>query len=369
MPPCSAHARRDNATSGPLRHQDAHHYILAFVKLLARLVRPVYSVEKRSSKEQLRDDFGDFPPAPLRCENLSGDFYLVRTRGIGEIYHSMVMLKRMVRGMESDPQTLSPEAMDLVGGALAFRRSLDTLSCGSPLARSFWISIGLGFVFILKTVNTLRYGRDRPNALGLFVGVRKDESEIIIFRKTHVLQKKSEAPTVSHEHIHMLQHKSAERHSRYLRSPQTLLNGDLIQPSTLYLMEKCEVEARLHECVLSFYQTHRQLPVTVPAFMGLLASNPHFGSLVSGVLIAYGAAFDKNLGNYADRGSFFSQEMEAVLLLTKSTELMFRYITEVLSVMYGNLLKYYGDDVASCNYLKDIARPNFYDELYGPEVV
>ena len=93
------------------------HYILAFVKLLARLVRPVYSVEKRSSKEQLRDDFGDFPPAPLRCENLSGDFYLVRTRGIGEIYHMLVMVKRMMRGMGSDAQALSPEVMNLVGGA------------------------------------------------------------------------------------------------------------------------------------------------------------------------------------------------------------------------------------------------------------
>ena len=56
------------------------------------------------------------------------------------------------------------------------------------------------------------------------------------------------------------------------------------------------------------------------------------------------------------------------MLVIKTNELAFRYITEVLSVMYGNLLKYYGDDAAGCSYLKDIARPNFYDELYGPEI-
>jgi hypothetical protein len=33
--------------------------------------------------------------------------------------------------------------------------------------------------------------------------------------------------------------------------------------------------------------------------------------------------------------------------------------------MYGNLLRYYGDEAASESYLKDIDRPNFYDELYG----
>ena len=46
-------------------------------------------------------------------------------------------------------------------------------------------------------------------------------------------------------------------------------------------------------------------------------------------------------------------------------ELLLRFITEVLPVMYGNLLRYYGDDVVSSKFLSQISRPNFYDELYA----
>jgi len=35
--------------------------------------------------------------------------------------------------------------------------------------------------------------------------------------------------------------------------------------------------------------------------------------------------------------------------------------------MYGNLLKYYGDDAVSRTFLKDIERPNFDDDLYAAE--
>ncbi len=35
--------------------------------------------------------------------------------------------------------------------------------------------------------------------------------------------------------------------------------------------------------------------------------------------------------------------------------------------MYGNLLKHYGDLVASKSYLEGITRPNLYDELYSAQ--
>ena len=48
-------------------------------------------------------------------------------------------------------------------------------------------------------------------------------------------------------------------------------------------------------------------------------------------------------------------------------ELTCRFITEVLTVMYGNLLRYYGDETASSAFLFDIARPNLYDVLYDKQ--
>jgi len=60
----------------------------------------------------------------------------------------------------------------------------------------------------------------------------------------------------------------------------------------------------------------------------------------------------------------FVQQMEAILLKINSIDMLYRFISEVLAVMYGNLLKYYGDSISSEAFLHLIERPNLYDELY-----
>jgi len=44
-----------------------------------------------------------------------------------------------------------------------------------------------------------------------------------------------------------------------------------------------------------------------------------------------------------------------------------RFVCEVLPVMYGNLLRYYGDAHGSACFLTQIPRPNLYDQLYEPQ--
>lgn len=39
-----------------------------------------------------------------------------------------------------------------------------------------------------------------------------------------------------------------------------------------------------------------------------------------------------------------------------------------MTVMYGNLLRYYGSEKDSDNYMQEIKRPNLYDELYGNNI-
>ncbi|MNR36493.1 hypothetical protein D3C85_1544150 [compost metagenome] len=65
----------------------------------------------------------------------------------------------------------------------------------------------------------------------------------------------------------------------------------------------------------------------------------------------------------------YPEQLAFILLDIKTKELEYRFITEVLSVMYGNLLKYYGDRIASSRYLEGIARPNLYDDLYSAQTV
>lgn len=148
--------------------------------------------------------------------------------------------------------------------------------------------------------------------------------------------------------------------------PQLLLSDKaLTEPFYLYLLEKEEVEARLHESVLSFYRTHRQLPKTVQDFLGLLAASQQLGWLISGTMVLQGVSFNQEMGTYPEREVMFVEQLEFVLLAIKSRELLCKFLTEVLTVMYGNLLRYYGDDAASRSLLMDIKRPNFYDDLYG----
>lgn len=338
------------------------------MKLLTRLVRHFYSVEKKTSAEQLRDDFGDFPPTPLRSESLAGEFNVVRIRGIAEIYHDLVVRKRCMQALDSDPQSLSTDLMALLdpNSLLAIRSAFDGISRHSRFGKPVLIWLMFGVMFIMNTVKALRYGPKRPRVAGYFLPVLKDESQIAIKTARHL--HKSDASTVSHEHIHMLQHKDPERHSRYVRSPEVFVSEKVLaEPFHLYLLEKIEVEARLHESVLSFYRAHQQLPMTVPAFLGLLASSQQFGWLVTGTLEPLGVNYHRSPGTYSERDAMFVEQLEFVLLYIKTPALLCRFITEVLPVMYGNLLRYYGDEVASRIYFEGIERPNFYDDLYGAQ--
>ena len=106
--------------------------------------------------------------------------------------------------------------------------------------------------------------------------------------------------------------------------------------------------------------------MTVPAFLGLLASSQQFGWLVTDALEFMDVSFPRELGTYRERDVMFTEQLELVLMYTKMPELKCRFITGVLPVMYGNLFKYCGADAG--NYLKEIESPNFYDNLYGAQV-
>lgn len=130
-----------------------------------------------------------------------------------------------------------------------------------------------------------------------------------------------------------------------------------------------EVEARLHESVLSFYRVYRQLPMTIPIFLGMLAANQQYGELVGLTLESMGVNFDRLDLTFPERGKMSAEQLESLLVYINTPELTCRFITEVLPVMYGNLLSYYGDEDASNTFLQNIVRPNLYDDLYCKHLI
>lgn len=341
-----------------------------FTRLIKVLVRPFFSIERRSCVGQLRDDFGDFPPAPLRCDGISGEFEVVRTRGIGEVWHTLIVQNRMLRGIESDAQCLSTDFMAYFGTdeLIALRSSINGVGRSARLIKPAVITLILGAMGVKLTIGMLRSMRQKSGRLGCFVPVRREESEIVIKPGHHARLGRSEGPTISHEHIHLLQYNDSEDRLRNAKSPERLLSKKgLAEPFLLYLLEANEVEARLHESVLSFYRVHRRLPLTIPTFLGMLAASQQFGELVGLTLEGGGVRFDRLDAPYPERGSELAEQLECVLLYIDTPELTCRFITEVLTVMYGNLLRYYGDETASDAFLSDIARPNLYDVLYDKQ--
>jgi len=340
------------------------------MRLIKVIVRPFYSTERRACAEQLRDDFGGFPPAPLHCDDLSGEFDVVRTRGIGEIWHTLIVHNRMFRGLESDTQYLSADFMECFGAdqMSAFRHALEGFGSSAKFIKPAVITLVLGMKGIKLTIRMVQSAHQESKVLGCFLPVRECESEIVVKSGRHAHLCRSEAPTISHEHIHLLQHKYSEERPRCARSPERLLSKEgLAMPFLLYLLEPNEVEARLHESILSFYRAYRGLPMTVPMFLGMLAASQQLGELVSLILERAGVSFDRLDLAYSEREVMYAEQLESILVYINTLELTCRFITEVLTVMYANLLRYYGDETASDNFLLDIARPNLYDDLYGKQ--
>lgn len=332
------------------------------------LLLPIYSVERRSSAEQLCKDFGDFPPSPLRCAGIAGEFEVVRIRNIGEVFSELIVVNMLLQGLESETQFLSTDVIEFVGAeqVLAFQRAFDEFGRSARFIKPAVIALMLVVMGVRLTVRMIRSAQKESKILGFFLPIRKHESNIFVRVARHAKTGMSEASTISHEHIHLLQFKDSERHARDARSPERLVTvSGLNQSFLFYLLQKREVEARLHESVLSYYRSHHSLPMTVPKLLGMLAASQHFGELVSLTLEHSGIIFERGVEPYPEREGMWAEQLESILVFIQTPELTRRFITEVLPVMYGNLLRYYGDEGASQNYLKDIERPNLYDELYG----
>lgn len=337
------------------------------MKLLDRTFRYFYSTEVMASECQLRDDFGEFPPKPLYCDGLTGHFTTVRVRGIGEHIHSAVMMRRLIDGA-ADVDSLSPTIRNHMADSLP---NLKFFSGPTGLRKKMLMWIGLGAIFLGSSLKLIRMTPKGMNSLGFFAPFRREEYEIVIKVRSVAKAGLDAASIISHEHIHLLQHKD----EHIMAGTQNVIWPDhqlftetarasAILPQLKYILERNEVEARLHELVVSFYRMHKNLPLSAPSFFALLAASKQLGWLVSETLTEANVDFGPFQAEYIERDKMQAKDLEKVLL-SMPDELILRFITEVLPVMYGNLLKYYGDDLVSRKFLSQISRPNFYDELYA----
>lgn len=330
------------------------------MKLLARLFYQFYSVQRRSSRAQLELDFGHFPPVPLRCRDLKGSWNLVRVAGCGQAYQDLRVFRALKKAVGRDDEVAIDRDISSIPEYQVIRRVARELGRFPRLMTAIlWLMPILLSVRPYLSQRPASHSRDGVG--GYFNALLPSD---IVVRETR--GRLDDTAVVSHEHIHLLQHRDGEAHSRGLQSPTTILSDKaLTVPQLPYFLEKREVEARLHECVLSCYRAWGHLPLTLNDFLSLLVSSERLGWLVSSSLSEEPPLNVSPQKPYVEREPEFVTQLEMILLSMRTPELERRFITEVLPVMYANLLRYYGDSSASEYVLSQMDRPNLYDVLYA----
>lgn len=203
--------------------------------------------------------------------------------------------------------------------------------------------------------------------MGLVLPLTEDDRQITLFGKTN-RNPALRNEVLAHEHVHYLQNREDSNRRKKLHNPFQILPAVRAEDQfVLYLLECAEVEARLHELVLSYYRAKRVLPQTLDEFLGMLADWDEMGAYLVQMTAYAGLTIHPSGKPFAMRSAMFSGQLAAVLGFLKDPEMTRRFICEVLPVMYANLLRYYGDSSASARFAAEYVRPNLYDVLYGLE--
>ncbi|SUI61401.1 hypothetical protein [Shewanella baltica] len=353
-----------------------------------------------SSTSQLEADFCEYPPAPLIRPALKPtQFYRVQAAHFNRyLYLLFQIFRSLISGGDSNSE-FNAEVNNL---RLSITKILVELpneffkikeSCPSKLLFLFIISsyILVVFLFIPVLVLVFLYSvtaifisilRGRlGNSLGYFVPIQFNGMPEIVVHGTLIPKETRTlaiAAICSHEHIHLRQsivfastYNPCRTNSAFEGRKGELIKALINSPdedfsSFSYYALLNEMEARLHEVVLSYYRKYRILPTSYHSFIELLMGSKNLGELTR--------LYDKTFG---DKSQLYSQmpyevryepmewQILSVINRFKDHKHSYRYITEVLPVMYRNLLMLYGGEQEASEFIKTVPCHDFYIDLYG----
>jgi hypothetical protein len=321
---------------------------------LSAIKKYYYSKTTKTSEQQLKEDFLEYPPSPLRKTKPTWEFDVIKTRGIGNIYNQFDTAMALSRASEAeiDPAAYKEFQLKTLHDAISLLKQW-------KLLHKFSLVLLCSMLFY-SLVRASRRRRIKAVFLPLFKAERK-----ITLKIKRGDTDDSLASILSHEHIHLLQQRSAHAPAQHLDNPADIISDkQKDNPFMQYLFQGLEVEARLHEVVVSYYRCKRQLPLTVDGFIELLAGSEKISEFLILPDEYNEECVDINVNKYLDRDPKLTEQLDITILYVKD-ELRPRFVSEVLPVMYENLIRYYGDDEAADEFSRQIARPNLYDELYG----
>ena len=347
-----------------------------------------------NSEAQLQSDFGEYPPKPLLPMKVNWQFDIVYLDWIGEQINNMKQVAQVVlRLKDSHFRANDPLAIEA-------RKSISAVMKGFLEIKATYKSLSLlnKIVFIVITtiislpIMLFALFRSRKKIIGVYKTFKilsrgvlgsfnhlSDSPQFTVYKPFYSRFIKKDCPAegvTSHEHIHFLQnYYFPERNEKKFRDRKDrVLKNILIDPEVnfdrmSYYFEVNEMEARLHEVILSYYREYGELPSDQTGFSRLFFGSRGVNRKMMEVMKTSGIEPSSlKLREFDVRCNLMeSQMLTAISQLRAPFE--FDYMLYVLPVLYGNLLIVYGDTNQAKKYFDTVSSFEFYNELYGEIII
>lgn len=310
---------------------------------MIKLLSSQYKKISSNSMDQLKNDFGTFPPAPLNSANLQTKFDVIFVTKFGILIYTFSFFMRLYRAHPSNVAAIFNNNK-LASVAAMFSEALSDITSSfnklSIIKKIGFIFLGVPLLIVslpyfLYRIIGLCNGiiASRKGSDGFFLPVLKNELEIVI---QHPKENTKTDVVKSHEHLHLLQYVSklkngCEKANIFLHNPKSFVAEKFHEneDELIYLFKSDEVEARLHEVILSLYRSTGKLPLTVRDFTSLLMH-------VKNISDTFGMS--EHISNfYLVRDKNSIEDLQYMIILLRDFDIKLKFLTEVLPVMYGNL--------------------------------
>ncbi|MCG6202911.1 hypothetical protein [Psychromonas antarctica] len=350
---------------------------------------------RRTTAEQFKIDFQSFPPIGLSLNafydrefevnnsflkkvfNIPKTFYNILCLVFVKLFTDGIFLDEMHRvgilKVKSDIAELKAKIQKTYQIKTSYLVLLLLMSV--PI----WLLFTPVFLLILffkssgsifpNIVASIKLNTDKQNAKG--------HASRILGNVVHIANTDDLERTISHEHIHIVQFDFIESidHSRFSSPDSKLFNFDPVKDEySYYLINRFELEVRVHEVVRTIYMKNNRLPLTLSEFEGeVIAFLDAAECRING--ITNHSALGSDLEHLTSRltiylsKSLMDEGMDSITDLNESQmdkvlDFRKKLISELYSVCYGNLLEYYGDLQASKQFKSQIYGPNLYNFIY-----
>ena len=367
--------------------------------------------EKRSTKQQFEFDFGVYPPNSVTIDTPLDLHFTIRTFCFFSFLKLIMghVLELLKNNSSNNNSSLSNELAETRKHLKALKLSLKEIkdlirgdnksSIRKPLLTLvFFVIFALAtpivtiysVVVMTKCIVSIYLTQKRN------VGFVVDFDHSSIYIRKDIRDDDKANGIISHEHIHICQQsrsiapfQSHRLPCNFFRSVSDSFLTESLVAHLNYLHKTHELEARLHEIILSYYRHVERLPQNYNSFIfailcvyGIRASlsEDELRTIIS-CLMGSPTLNDKNRlildEIYNDLNAFDSREYEIRFELVvedfyqlirhiSSSQDRVNFILDVLPIAYTNLLDYYGATELARNIRLEITRPNMFDLYYSP---